>query len=214
MSSNDLIISGIFNSNLRMSSVEIAELMEKNHQHVMRDIRDLVDQGAIDRSRYGQISYLDSMNREQPMYLLGFESTMLLITGYDPKRRALVINRWMQLERGEAAPLAAKQTVSMDEHLAVLKENNQLLKQAITALKKEANNRKNFTPDEDARVLNLLGLGYSNRQIGEAIGRKTASIRSCIRRLREKGVLASKEDERQMELFPVGVLGDEANHAR
>ena len=36
---------------------------------------------------------------------------MLLITGYDVNRRAKVINRWMQLERGEAVPLAAKAAV-------------------------------------------------------------------------------------------------------
>ena len=207
MNGSNLTTSGIFNSSLRMSSLEIADLTEKDHRHVMRDIRDFIEQGAIDRSRYGQISYLDSMNREQPMYQLDFESTMLLITGYDVNRRAKVINRWAQLERGEAVPLAAKQTVSLDEHLAVLKENNQLLKQALTALKTEANNRKNFTPDEDARVLHLHGLGYSNRQIGEEIGRKTGSVHSCLRRLKQKGILAAKNDDRQMGLFPIGYQG-------
>lgn len=207
MNGNDLTTSGIFNTNLRMTSVEIADLMEKNHQHVMRDIRELVDQGAIGLSRFGQSSYLNSQNKEQPMYLLDFESTMLLITGYDANRRAKVINRWMQLERGEAVPLAAKAAVPMDEHLALLKEHTELLKQAISALKKEANHRKNFTPDEDARVLHLHGLGYSNSQIGEHIGRKGASVRSCLHRLKQKGMLTAKNDERQMALFPVGALG-------
>lgn len=207
MNGSDLTTSGILNPTLRMSSLEIAELTEKDHRHVMRDIRDFIEQGAIDRSRYGQISYLDSMNREQPMYQLDFEATMLLITGYDVNRRAKVINRWMQLERGEAVPLAAKAAVPMDEHLALLKEHTELLKQAISALKKEANHRKNFTPDEDARVLHLHGLGYSNRQIGEQIGRKTASVRSCLYRLKEKGLISAPGDDRQMALFPVGVLG-------
>ncbi len=104
MNSNDLITSGLFNSTLRMSSVEIASLMEKNHKDVMRDIRELIDQEAIDRRISAPISYLDSMNREQPMYELDFESTLVLVTGYDPKRRAMVIKRWAQLERGEVLP--------------------------------------------------------------------------------------------------------------
>lgn len=207
MNSNDLTTTGIFNPTLRMSSVEIASLMDKNHQHVMRDIRELVEAGAIDRSRSGQISYLDSMNREQPMYQLDFESTMLLITGYDANRRALVIHRWAQLERGEARPAAAMPTVSMDEHLAVLKENNELLRQMMASLRVQANRRKNFTPDEDAQVLHLYRLGHTPGQIGMVIGRKTDSIRSCLGRLRRNGILEENGPGAQLQLFPAGALG-------
>lgn len=210
MNGSDLTTSGIFNTNLRMSSLEIAELMEKEHFNVLRDIRTLVDQGAIGQLRFEESSYLNSQNKEQPMYRLDFESTMLLITGYDANRRQLVIQRWIQLERGEALPLAAKATVSLDEHLEVLKENNDLLRQMMKSLRVQANHRKNFTPDEDARVLHLHGLGYSTSQTGEHIGRKGASVRSCLHRLKQKGMLAPKSDDRQMALFPVGVLGGEA----
>ncbi|MBA3007925.1 MAG: hypothetical protein FP810_15390 [Desulfocapsa sp.] len=96
---------GPFNPSLKMTSLEIAELMEKNHQHVMRDIRNLIDQGALAETNFGQIFYLDSMNREQPMYVLDFQATMLVITGYDANRRAIVIDRWMKLETGKAVPL-------------------------------------------------------------------------------------------------------------
>lgn len=206
MNSNDLTPSGPFNSHLRMSSVEIASLMDKNHKDVMRDIRELIDQEAIDRRRSAPISYLDSMNREQPMYELDFESSMVLVTGYDANRRALVIKRWMQLERGEALPVVARPTVSMDEHLAVLKENNELLRQMMASLRVQANQRKNFTPDEDAQVLHLHGLGHTPRQIGNVIGRKPDSVRSCLYRLRKSGILDEKQTGPQMQLFPAGVL--------
>lgn len=98
---------GPFNPSLKMSSLEIAELMEKNHRDVMRDIRDLIDQDAIDQRRFAPISYVDSMNRNQPAYELDFQATMVLITGYDVKRRAKVIDRWMKLETGEAIPAMA-----------------------------------------------------------------------------------------------------------
>ena len=114
MNSTDLTTTSILNPNLRMSSVEIASLMDKEHKNVLRDIRILVEEGAIDRLRFEPISYLDSMNREQSMYQLDFESTMLLITGYDAKRRKLVIQRWMQLERGEALPVANLHDILID----------------------------------------------------------------------------------------------------
>jgi len=213
MNNNDLTPSDPFNSHLRMSSVEIASLMDKNHKDVMRDIRELIDQEAIDRRRSAPISYLDSMNREQPMYELDFESSMVLITGYDPKRRALVIKRWMQLERGEALPAVqagrASAMIDINEHLAVLKENNELLRQMMASLRVQANRRKNFTPDEDAQVLHLYKLGHAPGQIGTIIGRKTDSIRSCLSRLRRSGILESAEAGPQMQLFPSGVLSNE-----
>jgi hypothetical protein len=106
--------SGPFDPNLRMSSVEIAELMGKQHGHVMRDIRDLIETGAIDRSSFGEISYLDSMNREQVAYELDFEATLVLITGYDPKRRAEVIRRWKDLETGKALPHSMANASALD----------------------------------------------------------------------------------------------------
>lgn len=97
----------LLNSTKKMSSLEIAELMEKEHRHVMRDIRNLIDQEAIGQSSFGLSSYQNQQNKEQPMYQLDFPATMLLITGYDPKRRALVIDRWLKLETGEALPALA-----------------------------------------------------------------------------------------------------------
>jgi phage regulator Rha-like protein len=99
--------SGLLGSNVRMSSLEIAQLMNKQHAHVMRDIRKLIEECAIDLSKSGEISYIDQMNREQKMYRLDFEASMVLITGYDAKRRAKVIERWMALERGESTPMVA-----------------------------------------------------------------------------------------------------------
>lgn len=103
---NDITTQGNtpFNPSLRMSSLEIAELMEKQHAHVLRDIRELIDQEAIGLSSFGESSYINEQNKNQPMYTIDFEASMVLITGYDATRRAAVIKRWMALERGEAVP--------------------------------------------------------------------------------------------------------------
>ena len=90
--------------NSRMSSREIAELTEKRHDHVMRDIRGLIDNGAITAPSFGVSEYKDGSGKKNLMYTLDFEATMTLITGYDAKRRSLVIKRWMALETGEAEP--------------------------------------------------------------------------------------------------------------
>ncbi|MBV5330401.1 MAG: Rha family transcriptional regulator, partial [Chlorobium sp.] len=97
----ELIVAG---QSKTMTSREIAELAEKEHFHVMRDIKSLIDSGAIGATSFGLSSYKSEQNKDLPMYLLDFRATMTLVTGYDARRRALVINRWVDLENGRATP--------------------------------------------------------------------------------------------------------------
>lgn len=82
-----------------MSSREIADLTEKQHQHVKRDIERMLIDLQEDVSSFGRI-YLDSMNRQQTEYLLDREHTDCLLTGYSAAMRMAVIKRWRELEGG------------------------------------------------------------------------------------------------------------------
>lgn len=81
-----------------MSSREIAELTGKRHDNVLRDIKALIEQGAIGLLNFEESSYRNSQNKEQPEYLLDFDATMTLVTGYNAVLRAKVIRRWRELE--------------------------------------------------------------------------------------------------------------------
>ena len=94
------------NTDQMMSSKEIAELTGKRHDHVMRDVKSLVNQEAITAPSFGVSEYKDASGKSNLMYKLDLEATMVLITGYDAKRRAIVIKRWLALEKGEAVPAA------------------------------------------------------------------------------------------------------------
>ena len=52
-----------------ITSLEVAELTGKQHKHIMRDIRNLLDQGVA-QSNFGPGSYKDAQNQERPMFLL------------------------------------------------------------------------------------------------------------------------------------------------
>ncbi|MBN5380652.1 Rha family transcriptional regulator [Serratia marcescens] len=80
-----------------MSSREIATLTGKQHQHVKRDIENMLSELAEDASRFGHI-YLDSMNRKQNEYLLDREHVECLLTGYSAALRMKVIRRLRALE--------------------------------------------------------------------------------------------------------------------
>lgn len=93
----ELILSDLFNSNLTMTSREIAEVTNKQHKHVTRDIAAMLDELNLDAPKLGRI-YLDSRNRQQIEYVLDEELTLTLVTGYSIKLRNAVIKRWKQLE--------------------------------------------------------------------------------------------------------------------
>ncbi|MFE3839412.1 phage antirepressor KilAC domain-containing protein [Pseudogemmobacter sonorensis] len=82
---------------LSMSSREIAELCDKQHQHVRRDIDAMCEGLKVDASSFGHI-YRDARNREQTEYLLPKDLTLTLVAGYNVVLRKRIIDRWMELE--------------------------------------------------------------------------------------------------------------------
>lgn len=86
-----------------MSSREIAELTGKRHDHVMRDIRDMLSQlhGEEALPKFGG-SYVGQDNTSRPCFHLPKRETLILVSGYSVELRARIIDRWQELE-GQAA---------------------------------------------------------------------------------------------------------------
>lgn len=117
----------------QMTSLQIAELTGKEHNHVMRDIRVLLEQLDMEgQSNFGQSSYLNSQNKEHPMYVLNYKGVLCLASGYDAALRMKIINRWEELELShkpkipqsfsEALQLAADQAKELEKKDALLLE--------------------------------------------------------------------------------------------
>lgn len=90
-------LTNLTTGSLTMSSREIADLCEKEHFHVRRDIETMCDGLEIDASIFGGI-YLDALNRQQKEYQLPKRETMILVSGYRVDLRAKIVDRWMELE--------------------------------------------------------------------------------------------------------------------
>ncbi|WP_434706408.1 phage regulatory protein/antirepressor Ant [Pseudomonas sp. Z1-12] len=86
-----------------MSSNEIAELTGKRHDHVMRDIRNMLSELQITDPKFGG-TYLDGSGRSMPCFHLDRELTETLVTGYSIPLRHKVIRRLHELEDSQAKP--------------------------------------------------------------------------------------------------------------
>jgi phage regulator Rha-like protein len=87
----------IQDSVLTMTSKEIADLTEKSHGHVKRDIIQTLKEAGIDASIFGY-TYIDGSNREQSAFKLPKRECDLVVSGYSVKYRLAIIDRWQELE--------------------------------------------------------------------------------------------------------------------
>ena len=81
-----------------MSSREIAELTEKEHKHVLRDIRVMLEQ--LEYKGPGLVHFWTDpqSKRDYHEYLLPEDLTITLVSGYSVQMRHRIVKRWQELE--------------------------------------------------------------------------------------------------------------------
>lgn len=125
-----------------MSSREIAELTNKQHRNVVRDIKAMLEELGMDVLSFEHI-YRDALNREQTEIRLDRELTETLITGYSIALRHKVIRRLHELEQKAAVPAIPQSLPEALRLAADLAEQNSHLQLVVSeqAPKVEALNR-------------------------------------------------------------------------
>lgn len=151
----------------RMTSREIAELTGKNHGDVMRDIRSMI--AALQKADLlfacESGTYTGTNGQRYEMYLLDKDTTVCLLTGYDPVARMKVIQRWQQLEGG-GLPQTYSQALrllleSVEEKEAL---QSQLASQqpAVETMLALTESGECISMGELAKTLAIPGLGRNN----------------------------------------------------
>lgn len=93
--------------NLTMSSREIADLIGKEHKHVMRDLRTLREQlGTLFEGSVQTWTHPQN-GQAYDEFVIKKDTCLTLLLGYDAVARMKVIKRWQELEAQVAMPAPA-----------------------------------------------------------------------------------------------------------
>lgn len=155
-----------------MTSREIADLVNKNHPDVMRDIRVMVDQltKADLLSCAISTTYTGKDGRQYPQYELDKDTCLTLLLGYDAVARMKVVKRWQELEikvdqprvpqsMPEALRLAAEAIEQRDQLALENKVQAEALADAapkVEALNRFANLEGKHTLRPSAKLLGVI----------------------------------------------------------
>ena len=160
---------------LTMSSREIADLTNKQHAHVMRDIRAMLvelEQNPKLDSAYKTSNYIGSNGQSYPQYELDKDLTLTLMLGYDTAARFKVVQRWQELEQKEVAPVVNPAQLSRMQliQLAMEAEEEKLALEAkveeqapkVEALERIAEAEGALTLTDAAKVLQQPPLKFND----------------------------------------------------
>lgn len=88
-----------------MTSLEISEIIGRQHKSVMRSIRNMEPAWAkVNGRKFALVEYKDEKGENRPMYELTKKECLYIATKFNDEARAKLVNRWEDLETGKATP--------------------------------------------------------------------------------------------------------------
>ena len=109
----NLVTNNQNNNTLKMTSLQIAEMLGSRHDSVKRSIDSLMNKGVIALTPTVEASILDTLGRKQTTTLYEFEGeqgkrdSIIAIAQLSPQHTAILVDRWIELEALVANPAPA-----------------------------------------------------------------------------------------------------------
>lgn len=195
-----------------MSSLEIAEIVGKEHNKILRDIRDEVEklekQGIRAEAIFGLGEYLDKNNQKRPMYILTREGVLQLTARYSAIVRFRLIEKVTVPGNSISVPhqllAQAQYLVDVENRLSTVEGNVVGIQKDISRI--EHNERRTITSNHLTVIAyaNMKGINPSTYN-SSSVGRKATKL--C----RDRGLLTGTVvDSRYgyINTYPVEILDE------
>lgn len=164
-----------------MSSRDIADLTNKEHKNIIRDIENMLNQLNLDKLKFEHI-YKDTMNRGQREYFLNKDLTLTLISGYSIPLRHKIIQRWQEIE-------SQRRELTQTEILVIASQKLLEIERANIQIQNDIKRIENLAIEANSYNSSNTGFmtirGFCNIH----------KIKLSLKEAQEKGRLASKLSE-------------------
>lgn len=190
---------------IKISSVEIAELCEKQHKNVIVDIRKMLAELKLNSADFSA-QYQTKDGRMQPCFFLPKREALILVSGYRVDLRAKIIDRLNELESQQqgdlpkSLPDALRRLADQVEQTELLQLENQQKTEHIRSL--ESYFQPGLTPPQFVKSLN----GVNCQQINEFLRSKGWLYKDNSKSWRVFGHIRDKyltEQSRRIEVDPI-----------
>ncbi len=175
-------MNNLITTDLKMTSLDIAEVTGKRHSHILDDIRKEVKElGELAEPIFRLGSYKDKNNQDRSCYEFGKDGAMQLALKYDAKTRYKVIKRIEELENRGNKQLPGTYKEALIQLVGQVEENERLetsklmLEQQIGELKPKA--------DYTSRILKNKGLVLIS-QIAQDYGMTAQEMNNLLHKLK------------------------------
>ncbi len=180
-----------------MSSLQIAEITNRNHKDVLRAIRGMEQAWErINGRKFTLVEYKDEKGEYRPCYQLTKTECLYIATKFNDEARAKLVVRWEELEtEKQKGGFAIPQSFSEALQLAA-DQARQIEDQQRTIEQKDARINK-LQPKADFadaafQAEGKVDIGQAAKILGLPFGRNT-----LFKKLKEKGILFGRNEPKQ-----------------
>jgi len=142
---------------LRMTSLDIAELCGKPHNDILKAIRKMeLAWVKINGGKFSLVEYKDSKGELRPCYSLSKTECLYIATKFKDDMRAKLVLRWEELERER---LGDRQQLALPSPQKILAMADNIVGEGLRILNEEAEDT--LTATQVAKTFNMTTLDFN-----------------------------------------------------
>ena len=142
---------------LRMTSLDIAELCGKPHNDILKAIRKMeLAWVKINGGKFSLVEYKDSKGELRPCYSLSKTKTLYIATKFKDDMRAKLVLRWEELERER---LGDRQQLALPSPQKILAMADNIVGEGLRILNEAAEDT--LTATQVAKTFNMTTLDFN-----------------------------------------------------
>ena len=148
---------------ISMTSLQIAELTGKRHDHIVRDIRNMFKELALPIS--GECFYPNKNNRQMPMFTLDKKHALCLTSGYSAKLRMKIIDKLEELSQALIQPTYSAHNMIIAQNVEQLIQDDQKYKEYASECGRQLQYIKELNAVKKASLQRILDFAQKELEL-------------------------------------------------